>query len=138
MSCLILSRGYITKAYINFSLCKFLRLFRRVEYTGSMDFSLLRTLVEALCYKTTCGGQNGAGAGFLRVLRFPLPKPFIPSTSPSSQSPRAGTIGQEWPQCRVDPVWTPPSNIQIQKLMLQHGRSPVRVPEEVEFFFQFT
>jgi hypothetical protein len=25
-----------------------------------------------------CGGQNGAGAGFLRVLRFPLPT-FIPS-----------------------------------------------------------
>jgi hypothetical protein len=40
-----------------------------------------------------CGGQNGAGAGFLRVIRFPLPKPFIP-TSPSSQSPGAGTLGQ--------------------------------------------
>jgi hypothetical protein len=32
-----------------------------------------------------CGGQSGVGAGFLRVLRFPLPKPFIPPTSPSSQ-----------------------------------------------------
>jgi hypothetical protein len=41
-----------------------------------------------------CGGQSGAGAGLLRVLRFPLPI-FIPPTSPSSQSPRAGTIGQE-------------------------------------------
>jgi hypothetical protein len=39
-----------------------------------------------------CGGQSGAGAGFLRVLRFPLS--FIPPNSPSSQSPRAGTIGQ--------------------------------------------
>jgi hypothetical protein len=39
-----------------------------------------------------CGGQSGAGAGFLRVLRFPLP--FIPPNSPSSQSPGAGTIGQ--------------------------------------------
>jgi hypothetical protein len=39
-----------------------------------------------------CGGQIGAGAGFLRVLRFPLP--FIPLNSPSSQSPGAGTIGQ--------------------------------------------
>jgi hypothetical protein len=38
------------------------------------------------------GGQSGAGAGFLRVLRFPLP--FIPPNSPSSQSPGAGTIGQ--------------------------------------------
>jgi hypothetical protein len=37
-------------------------------------------------------GQSGAGAGFLRVLRFPLP--FSPPNSPSSQSPGAGTIGQ--------------------------------------------
>jgi hypothetical protein len=39
-----------------------------------------------------CGGQSGVRAGFIRVLRFPLP--FIPPISPSSQSPRAGTIGQ--------------------------------------------
>jgi hypothetical protein len=39
-----------------------------------------------------CGGQSGVGAGFLRVLWFPLP--FIPPNSPSSESPRAGTIGQ--------------------------------------------
>jgi hypothetical protein len=30
-----------------------------------------------------CGGHSGAGAGFLRVLRFPLPI-FIPRNSPSS------------------------------------------------------
>jgi hypothetical protein len=29
-----------------------------------------------------CGGQSGAGAGFLRVLRFPLP--IIPPISPLS------------------------------------------------------
>jgi hypothetical protein len=40
-----------------------------------------------------CGGKSGAGADFLRVLRFPLPI-FIPLNSPSSQSPGAGTIGQ--------------------------------------------
>jgi hypothetical protein len=51
-------------------------------------------------------GQSGAGAGFLRVLRFPLPI-FIPLNSPSSQSPGAGTTGQKWPTCRVDPVWSP-------------------------------
>jgi hypothetical protein len=40
-----------------------------------------------------CGEQSGAGAGFLRVLRFPLPI-FIPPNSPSSsQSPGAGTVG---------------------------------------------
>jgi hypothetical protein len=33
-----------------------------------------------------CGGQSGAGAGFLLVLRFPL-SIFIPPYSPSSQSP---------------------------------------------------
>jgi hypothetical protein len=44
--------------------------------------------------------KSGAGAVFLRELRFPLPI-YIPSASPqsSSQSPEAGTIGQKWPQC---------------------------------------
>jgi hypothetical protein len=39
--------------------------------------------------------RSGAGAGFLRELRFPLPI-YIPSASPqsSSLSPEAGTIGQ--------------------------------------------
>jgi hypothetical protein len=52
------------------------------------------------------GGQSGAGAGFLQVFRFPL-RIFIPPNSPSSQSPGAGIIGQKWPTCQVDPVWTP-------------------------------
>jgi hypothetical protein len=39
-----------------------------------------------------CGGQNGVGAGFLRVLRFSLL--FILTNTPSSESPGAGTIGQ--------------------------------------------
>jgi hypothetical protein len=33
-----------------------------------------------------CGGQSGAEAGFLRVLRFPLPI-FIPPIAPQSSSP---------------------------------------------------
>jgi hypothetical protein len=43
--------------------------------------------------------KSGAGAGFLRELRFLLPI-YIPSASPqsSSLSPEAGTIGQEWPR----------------------------------------
>jgi hypothetical protein len=52
-----------------------------------------------------CGGQSGVGAGFLRVLRFPLP--VIAQISPSSHS--------KWPTCRVDPVWTPPPTMQIKK-----------------------
>jgi hypothetical protein len=58
------------------------------------------------------GGQSGAVAGFLRVFRFPLPM-FIPPNSLPSQSPGAGTIGQKWPTCRVDPVWTPPLTMRI-------------------------
>jgi hypothetical protein len=65
--------------------------------------------------RAICGGQNGAGAGFLRVLRFTLPM-FIPPNSPSSQSPGAGTTGQKWPTCLVDPVWTPPSTMRIKKI----------------------
>jgi hypothetical protein len=47
-----------------------------------------------------CGGQSGAGAGFLRVFRLPLPV-FIPPNSLSSQSPGTGTTGQKWPTFRV-------------------------------------
>jgi hypothetical protein len=39
-----------------------------------------------------CGGQIGTGAGFLRVLRFPLPM-LIPAAAPHSSS-GAGTIGE--------------------------------------------
>jgi hypothetical protein len=49
-----------------------------------------------------CGGQDGAGAGYLRVLRFPLPI-FIPPITPQSPSSIIWgcTIGQEWPQYLV-------------------------------------
>jgi hypothetical protein len=55
-------------------------------------------------YEYTWGfvmGKSGAGAGFLREIRVPLPI-YIPSASPqsSSVSPEAGTIGQEWSQCQ--------------------------------------
>jgi hypothetical protein len=71
--------------------------------------------VRALvCSYAICGGQSGAGVGFLRVLWFPL-LIFIPQNSPSSQSPGAGTIGQKWPTCQVDPVWTPTPTMRLQK-----------------------
>jgi hypothetical protein len=42
----------------------------------------------------TYGGQSGTGAGFLRILRFPLPI-LIPPTAPHYHlSSGAGTIGQ--------------------------------------------
>jgi hypothetical protein len=40
-------------------------------------------------YSGICGGQSGAGASFLRVLRFPLPI-VIPPNSPLSKTPGAG------------------------------------------------
>jgi hypothetical protein len=40
----------------------------------------VRVRFRAAC--GVCGGQSGTGAGFLRVLRFPLP--IIPPVSPSS------------------------------------------------------
>jgi hypothetical protein len=42
--------------------------------------AVARVRVQAAC--GVCGGQSGTGAGFLRVLRFPLP--IIPPISPSS------------------------------------------------------
>jgi hypothetical protein len=60
-----------------------------------------RVRVRPAC--EVCGGQSSTGAGFLRVLRFPLPI-IIPPISRSSQSPGAGTIGHWWPQCRADPI----------------------------------
>jgi hypothetical protein len=56
-----------------------------------------------VCPSGICGGQSGIGASFLRVIRFPLPI-FIAPTSPTSQSPGAGIIGQKWPTCLVDPL----------------------------------
>jgi hypothetical protein len=61
-----------------------------------------------------CDGQSGAGAGFLRVLRFPV-SIFIPSNSPSSQSPGAGTIGHSVADVPSGPIWTPPPTMQIKK-----------------------
>jgi hypothetical protein len=55
-----------------------------------------------------CGGQSGAGAGFLRVLWFPLPI-LIPPTAPlSSIITGAGTIGQLVADVPSGPSLTPP------------------------------
>jgi hypothetical protein len=61
-----------------------------------------------------CGGQSGTGAGFLRVLRFPLP--IIPPISPSSESPGASIIGLLVASVSSGPNWTPPPTIPIKKI----------------------
>jgi hypothetical protein len=53
----------------------------------------LPTVVARVWSSGIFGGQSDAGAGFLRVLRFPLPI-FIPPNSPFSQSLGAGVVGQ--------------------------------------------
>jgi hypothetical protein len=45
-----------------------------------LPIAAARVRVRAAC--GVCSGQSGIGAGFLRVLRFPLP--IIPPISPSS------------------------------------------------------
>jgi hypothetical protein len=62
-----------------------------------------------------CGGQTGAGAGFLRVHRFPLPI-FITQNSPSSQSHGVGTIGQLVAEVPSGPsLDSPPPTMLIKK-----------------------
>jgi hypothetical protein len=56
-----------------------------------------------------------SGQVFSEYFGFPCQKPSILPNSSSSQLPGAGIIGQKWATCRVDPVWTPPSSIQIDK-----------------------
>jgi hypothetical protein len=50
------------------------------EVSHWLPTAAARVHVQAAC--GVCGGQSGTGAGFLRVLQFPLP--IIPPISPSS------------------------------------------------------
>jgi hypothetical protein len=70
-----------------------------------------RIRVRAAC--GACGEQSGTGAGFLRVLPFPLP--IIPPIPPSSYLPRAGTVGLLVAAVPSGPNWTPPPTIPIKK-----------------------
>jgi hypothetical protein len=65
--------------------CTNLRIGRAIAQAVSRWLRTAEARVRARVWSSvTCGGQSGAGAGFLRVLRFPLPL-FITSNSLSSQ-----------------------------------------------------
>jgi hypothetical protein len=66
-------------ALIHLQVCKFSPFYFWLLYLVYGDPGSRPGLASGIC-----GGQSGVGAGFLRVLQFSLPKPFIPPTSPSS------------------------------------------------------
>jgi hypothetical protein len=59
----------------------YLRPCRSSAVSRWLPTAAARVRVRAAC--GFCGGQSGTGAGFLRVLRFPMPI-IIPPISPSS------------------------------------------------------
>jgi hypothetical protein len=60
------------------------RLGRAIAQAVSRWLSTAAVRVRSRIWSSgICGGQSGAGEGFLQVLRFPLPI-FIPPKSPSS------------------------------------------------------
>jgi hypothetical protein len=64
-----------------------------------------------------CGRQSGTGAGFLRVLRFPLQSSFHQLLhNHLNLSPGAGTIGQQWPTYQVDSVSPHPEKLKKKKV----------------------
>jgi hypothetical protein len=78
-----------------------------------------------------CCGQSGIGAGFVLVLRFPLP--IVPSISPSSCSPGASTIGLLVATVPSGPNWTPPAIRPIFKIAVlprayQRGEDDIFAP----------
>jgi hypothetical protein len=68
-----------------------------------------RVRVRAAC--GVCSGQSGTGAGFLRVLRFPLP--IIPPILHHHNHPGLAQIGLLVVAVPSGPSWTPPPTIPI-------------------------
>jgi hypothetical protein len=63
-----------------------------------------------------CGGQSGAGRVFSEYFSFPCQTSFrqLLHNHPHLSS-AAGTIGQKWPTCRVDPAGLHPPLSEIKK-----------------------
>jgi hypothetical protein len=78
-----------------------------------------------VCSSGICGGQSGAGAGFLRVLRFPLAI-FIPPIAPQSPSPVI------WGWCN-----RPEVAAAIKKVIIRLNKSGQRL-RALDYFYAFS
>jgi hypothetical protein len=63
-----------------------------------------RVRIRAAC--GVCGGQSGTGAGFLRVLRFPLPNVSIIIITQGWHNRPIGGHSAEWTQLDSTPQYT--------------------------------
>jgi hypothetical protein len=104
--------------YLRFSVCRLQG--RAIAQAVSRWLPTAAARVRARVWSSgICGGQSGAGAGFLRAHRFPLPI-FIPPNSPLSQSPGAGTIDHSVADVQSGPSMgsTPPPRCELKEIML--------------------
>jgi hypothetical protein len=77
---------WVTSTFIFFGVTKFVQANTKIVHPLScaVPLAISRRLPIAGRSCGICGAQSGTGAGFLLVLRFPLP--LIPSTAPRSSS----------------------------------------------------
>jgi hypothetical protein len=92
------------------------QLRRAIVQGGSLRLPIAAARVRARARSCGICGQSGTGAGFLRVLRFPLP--IIASIAPHSSG--AGTIGQMVADVPSGHSLTPPQE-NTRKLLASSG-----------------
>jgi hypothetical protein len=80
-----------------------------------------------------CGAQSGGGAGFLRVLRFPLPI-FIPPIAPKSPSSIIWGLYNK-PELAAVPSGLSPTPLIIIKEMATSRKVAGSIPDVVIGFF---
>jgi hypothetical protein len=98
------------------------RSLRKTEVFFSVIMSSLKLIASVYNMRTRVWqvgfvvDKMAPGKVFSEYFGFPCQPHFIPPTSPSSQSPGTGTIGQYMAVVpRGRPIWTPPPTIRIKK-----------------------